>query len=390
MSKRGVGRVLVLTFAVALAAATAFQDFRLDTAAAEERAAADAFNRSSHTAQMALANLRGAQASYVAIGQDPAFWLKRAGELAAQLETSLAELQSGAKSPEAKSHYDAAISSLGVLNSLDQRAREDLSNGEGAVAAGVVFADANTAVERLSTDLTAGHWAEAGAHNARIADLRRLRLGTTGAGLAALLVMVVVVAIRRRSQIAVVADPAPMTDPASMLPLAAARPPAQAAPDAPRIDLTEAAQICVDLARVLDGQDVPPLLKRAADVLDARGLVLWVVDPAGAFLRPSLTHGYSDRVLQRLGPLQTSADNVTSLAFRSLQAQSLGGQATGASSAIAVPLITPSGCIGVLSAEVSQDRSSSDALSLARIFAAQLATLVSPNDAAGEQQVAQG
>jgi hypothetical protein len=106
-------------------------------------------------------------------------------------------------------------------------------------------------------------------------------------------------------------------------------------------------------------------------------------------LRPSLAHGYSDRVLQRLGPLQTDADNVTSLAFRSMQAQTFSSPSSGATNAIAVPLITSTGCIGVLAAEVTQPLGGNDRLAVARIFAAQLATIVTPVTGAAIEQTAQ-
>ena len=86
-----------------------------------------------------------------------------------------------------------------------------------------------------------------------------------------------------------------------------------------------------------------------------------------------------DKVLKRLGPLQVDADNVTSLAFRSMQAQTLSSRANGVTDAIAVPLITSTGCIGVLAAEVSQPMDGSDQLAVARMFAAQLATLITPD-----------
>ena len=157
--------------------------------------------------------------------------------------------------------------------------------------------------------------------------------------------------------------------------------PARPAPrPAARIDVGDAAQVCVDLARVLDSEDIPPLLKRAATVLGAKGLVLWVADTSGAVLRASLAHGYPDRVLHRLGPLAVDADNVTSLAFRSMQAQTLTGTAHGATNAIAVPLISATGCTGVLAAEVAEDGARPETVAVARIFAAQLATLVTSSD----------
>jgi hypothetical protein len=213
-----------------------------------------------------------------------------------------------------------------------------------------------------------------------VSDLRRWRFWTEAAALGGLLIAALLIlplgrtAAREQEEPSIAPSPAP-----------AAPAPTPEPAHVPRLDLAEAAQVCVDLARVLDGQDIPPLLARAARVLDAKGLVLWVTDSSGARLRPSLAHGYSDKVLQRLGPLQIDADNVTSLAFRSLQPQTLTDASTGAPSALAVPLITATGCIGVLAAEV-QGRTGHDAVPVARMFAAQLATLVAPEEAAGAER----
>jgi hypothetical protein len=111
-------------------------------------------------------------------------------------------------------------------------------------------------------------------------------------------------------------------------------------------------------------------------------LILWVLEADGVLLKPSLAYGYSDKVLQRLGSLETSADNPTSLAFRSMQAQTIPSPAVGSTGAIAVPLITPGGCIGVLAAEVKKSTPSDDTLSVARMFAAQLATFIGPGASA--------
>ncbi len=118
-----------------------------------------------------------------------------------------------------------------------------------------------------------------------------------------------------------------------------------------------------------------------------------VADRAGATLRPSLAHGYSDRVLQRLGALRVDADNVTSLAFRSMQPQTLGPREDGSVNALAVPLITATGCVGVLAAEMGRQSADGEVLAVGRLFAAQLATLVSPADvpqAAADGRAARG
>src|SRR4029078_2177407 len=121
-------------------------------------------------------------------------------------------------------------------------------------------------------------------------------------------------------------------------------------------NLIAAAELCVDLARVIDSGEVPVLLDRTASVLDARGIVLWAVDSDGARLHPSICQGYSDRVVQKLRPLQIDADNVTSLAFRSNQPQTTNGATAADSAAITIPLLTGTGCVGVLAAELRHNR----------------------------------
>jgi len=157
---------------------------------------------------------------------------------------------------------------------------------------------------------------------------------------------------------------------------------AAAAPASPRqsslSSLPAAAELCVDLAKVIDAAEIPALLERTAIVLGARGLVIWAIDADGARLRPSLSHGYADKVLAKVRPIQIDSDNVTALAFRSLQPQAMNGVSAADAAAIAIPLLTASGCVGVLSAELRHSRPHADLLPVARILGAQFSTLIAP------------
>ena len=270
-----------------------------------------------------------------------------------------------------------------------------------------VFADSREANERLAAELGAARTSEQAAAAANLTRISKLRLIMNGIAMAFLLA-VAAFFWRARPVESAPADagitsirpdlPLRLNVPATPASPSAPPPPAQAAvtraaPVAaaatPRaVNLRDAAELCVDLARVIDGRDMQALLQRAATVLDAKGVILWMTDSAGAQLRPQLAHGYSDRVLTKMGTLQVDGDNVTSLAFRSVREQTVNGAASSSAGAIAVPLVTSSGCIGVLAAEVNRQRPSAETVDLARIIAAQLATLVVP---AGEaSRAAQG
>jgi GAF domain-containing protein len=156
----------------------------------------------------------------------------------------------------------------------------------------------------------------------------------------------------------------------------AADPSPVGAPSQPEPDLLAAAHLCTELGCICETREAAPLLQGAARILDAVGLIVWVWDPQLTELRPVLTHGYADQVLAQMPRVRRDSDNATAAAFRSAQTCTvIGNHRT--SGAVVVPLMTQSGCVGVLAVELphgSEQRESVRAL--ATIFAAQLATLV--------------
>jgi hypothetical protein len=171
-------------------------------------------------------------------------------------------------------------------------------------------------------------------------------------------------------------EPEPASAAAPAAPASSAAPASPASPAAPAVDLSAAADACVDLGRLLDAQDLQALLGRIATILGAQGLIVWVADASGSLLAPALTHGYEPSLIARLGGLSKDADNATAHAWRAKSAQVVAGVA-GGPGALAVPLLTSDGCMGVLSVEMTQGRErASDVQALARIVAAQLAAVV--------------
>jgi len=143
----------------------------------------------------------------------------------------------------------------------------------------------------------------------------------------------------------------------------------------PELDLLAAASVCTALGQAENASQVQALLGDASTILGARGLILWVWDDLAAELKPVLAHGYPESVLAQLGGVGPDADNLTAAAFRSCQGMAVHGSDQ-ASSALAVPLLTPSACAGVLAIELPNGAEQSGSVwAVATFFAAMLSQL---------------
>jgi len=153
-----------------------------------------------------------------------------------------------------------------------------------------------------------------------------------------------------------------------------AEPPA--APISPDPNLVAVAHVCTELACVQTMADVPRALYHMTMVLDAIGLVLWMWDPIANELRPTLAHGYSDRVVAQLPRVERDSNNATAAAFRAGETCIVSGDDVD-NGALAVPLLGPEGCAGVLAIELAERREEKESVRAhAMIFAAQLSTLL--------------
>ena len=374
---RGVGLLAGLTLVIA--GGTIVQDCRFDSSLARERAAALVVDREWGSLSVALANLHAAQAGYLASGQDPAFWMTQVGERSSEIDATIKRRRAAA-TVEGKL-FDTALSALTALTAVDGRARAQIRADERIAASDLVFVDSTEAIARLTGALDAARSAELSASEYRLSRVRTLRGAIDGIALAFVAAVVVFLWKTSGTHAPAKTNPRPQTPPATQ-PHAGPPPPP---PHPSALNLADAAALCGDLARVVDTRDVAALFDRAAAVLAAKGAVLWVPDAAGAMLRPSLTHGYSERLLAKMGPLQVDAENLTSLAYRSMRPQTVNGAAPGSPGAIAVPLISPSGCVGVLAAETRLQKPGHDVLPLAQMIAAQLAALVTTTEVAGQK-----
>ncbi len=150
---------------------------------------------------------------------------------------------------------------------------------------------------------------------------------------------------------------------------------AASAPDSVAVDLSAAAALCTDFSRLATSAALPELLARAATLIDARGLIVWL--GAGEELFVASAHGYDPRMVTRLGPIARSSTNATAKAWRTGTLASVAG-AAGSSAAIVAPMFSPTDCVGVLAAEVPPGREDDPATrAVTAMIAAQLATAVS-------------
>jgi hypothetical protein len=366
-------RILTLVLACLVVFGTLFQTYRFDEQVKADNAREDAVIQQLHGTELALADVRQSQAAYIAPGQDATFWTTHFDEALSRVEGTLRDRQQSTQANGALAHYDAALEQLEALKTSDRRARNYVNNGQPLLASDVIFVESQEIIGRLSANVSAARDTEVFSARQSVTTVTQFRQGLMAGGLLVTLLLLLVAPRKVRSEPVI-----PGIEEDAQAPMEVVREPAPM-PLLGRASLDETADVCVDLARLLDGRDLPALLTRAASAIDAKGLVLWVMDEQGQTLRATMAHGYSDRMLARLGTLQVSADNATSLACRTLQPQMVPAETFDGSGALAVPLIGTTGCVGVLSAEVSGSRADGHQVSVARVIAAQLSSLIRPD-----------
>ncbi len=357
-------------------------------------AARAAFDEDAWQTTLAIAHLEAAARAAVATGQSSEYWLARATASRREVERGIETLRATALSPEAQQAVQHAQSVLHDFDTLDRRAREHLGLDQRLLASDLIFADGGDMLRAAARDIETARQAEAARTDTVLAETRRRQAAVAAAGAAATLLVVLLLLPARAAPPAKEAEAPGEATPSTRPPEAdqeigaaldarlgtsAARSPAPAQPEpTPSVDWAAAAALCTAIARVADTRELPPLIGRAAQILGASGAVLWIADPASGELVPAIAHGYAPETIARLGTVSRDADNATAAAYRAARTLVVPGEADRPGALIA-PLVTVSGCGGVMAAELPHPREQ-DALvrATAEILAAQFATLVAP------------
>jgi len=342
-----------------------------------------AFDLRVRQALVTIAELSAAQQAYVAAGQGVDFWTGRVSSLMQALEQDLAALRRDAQSSDSARALGIAGDLARSLAQIDARVREYLRRQQTVMASNLVFGEGLESATSCAARIDEARVREAEASDRERARLRELQMyllaGTLAVGLLGLLVLLP--AGRPADGLDVAPDRVPEHGVSLAFDGAAKHePPSTAAAEATQPpllpDLLAMARLCSDFGRVSEARELPGLLARAAAVLDAAGIIVWVADPADGSLGPALSHGYPAEALARMSKLARSADNATAEAYRSGQLQAVGGSGT-TPGALVVPLLAPAGCVGVMAAEIRAGKEADQRVqALATILAAQLATLV--------------
>lgn len=380
-------RTLILGIAIVIGLTSSYLFKSIDSDINSNRSSEDLVRAQAAALSSTIADVSAGQFAYVARGQGEAFWMSRVESLMPALQKQIAEFGSSLASPAAQGAFEPATAALENFRTLDAKVREFVQSGNSLLAADMIFSDGLESTTTASTHVTAALNEELQHHHARMAALRNRQFAVLGGGAGAIfLLMIGLAAVGTAASQS--AEPEVASVPAvEPIRFEAPLPKARAAVT-PKLLTT--AKLCGELSRVAESRQLPNLLERAAKVLDASGIIVWVAEPSRQTLFPALAHGYEQKVVTRMGRIHRDANNAAAAAYRSSELRTVAGDAL-TSGAVIVPLMTSDGCIGVLSAEMKggceKDESSQ---ALATIFAAQLATIVASPAALPVKAAAQG
>jgi predicted secreted protein len=380
--QRHTNRLIVATVLIAAGVIGGFFVFEAYRKIAAVDAAAGEVSKRVEQMIATAGDIASAQQAYVAPGQAAQPWLEQSAMLLQQLGQDVAAIRPLLQSTDGATALDDVDKQVKSLVVIDGKARQDLEQAEDLLAADLIFSEGHEAIRMLVTALRGLVASEQHASIPQRALLERQQWGSLG-GIAIVWIIGLLVLV-----------PLPVSKPVDSGSvhfgrlhgeLTASAGAAAPKPAPATVDLEAAADVCAALARTTDAASLQQALGRAATVLDARGVIIWM--GAGEELFPALSFGYDDRVIERLGPIPRKAANATADAWRTAQLRTVAGDVM-AHGAIAAPVHGIGGCVGVFAAEVRNAREQDPGTrAVAAMIAAQLAGIVSAWPAASAADV---
>ena len=392
--------------AVIALSGSAFFVFDAEQQITQRGAALRTLDMHTREAARALADVRAAQQAYVAAGQGIAFWMPKVAALLDSADAAVDTLRTTAVSGGARTALMEAAAAINDFRDVDKRAHDYVTSGQSLMAADVVFTEGGQTASAAEQQVETAGVSEHESFDTFEANQRKLQLyALSGAATMSMLAMLLLVAVPASSAQASAQGSTSSTASVSSISPAGGdlssretgrairsgheeEPRARTTADPSRLPapaLKAAAELCTEFGRIRHAGDLTSLLARAADAMDATGLIVWIGSSVGADLRPAITHGYPAQTLSRMPTIARTADNAVAAAYRTATLQVVVAGRDGSAGAVVTPLIAPDGCIGALTAEIRGGAEISDTVqSLAAIFAAQLSGMLAASSAAAE------
>ena len=398
MRRRWVRTSLVVTM-LGVAAASGYQLLFFEQLIEQELATERSFEALGRELSASISELRANQQAYVAAGQDPSHWMQRVTEQIDQVNNSLAALARLATAAPTIGSLENAQVAINDLVQVDSRARNHSSVGQYLMASDLLFTDgpelALIAINHirlaLETEREASDTAQT-THRKSQGVALAAAMGTSV--LVALLLLPSSIrtakkdvgltdrTVEETNRVSLQdsqewsgnidleeIDDTSLQDEAT---ISTTRGPAT-------LDLQTAADLCTDLSQLANASELNVILARTAQVFNARGIIVWVLDSNGHSLRPAIGHGYREATLARIGMISCDDNNVTAVTFRDEQMHIV-PEESNRLGAITVPIVSMSGCIGVLSLELQDGwEQNEEVQATAAILSAQLSTIVVPD-----------
>jgi hypothetical protein len=385
MHRRALRHGLVVLMFVAAAGAAAFAwsvDQQLAAIASAEHSADSRFD----TLVQSIARFDATQQLFDPSREPETDWFTRVRRLLSQIESEAKGLHTSTAAASAARTFDDIT---GRVVAAVAKAEENLRDGRDLMATDLVQDEAKPGAEAMRAAVIEWRAAEGNATETTRAALVQQLWMVLGGTLAFWTIGVLLLAPRQAvAAPAAAASLSILSDPADDLALAAPAASADVAtvPSAPppqkvpALDLVPAAELCADIARADSGEALAALVDRAADVIGAAGIVVWL-EGGEEGLVPALTHGYGPQARTLLGALPLSEENVTTRAWHSGQLQWVEGDSQ-SRAALAAPMFQGPRRTGVLAVELTNGSAAGPLpRALTSILAAQFATALSPQPA---------